>query len=53
MATQTDLLDAQSRATAAEVLAVESFYDAWIQASRLARAVGIVPTASWSFSAEN
>ncbi len=48
VATQTDLLDAQSRATAAEVLAVESFYDALIQASRLDRALGILPTADWA-----
>ena len=53
VATQTDLLDAQSRSTSAEVLAVESFFDARIQASRLARAVGRYPTASWTSSAEN
>jgi outer membrane protein TolC len=52
VATQTDLLDAQSRATAADVLAVEVFYDALAQASRLARAVGELPTASWNRSQE-
>jgi HAE1 family hydrophobic/amphiphilic exporter-1 len=52
VATQTELLDAQSRATAADVLAVEAFYDALIEASRLARALGRLPTASWTTLAE-
>lgn len=53
VANQTDLLDAQSRATQAETIAVSSFYEALIQASRLARAVGRLPTAGWSSSPEN
>ncbi len=53
VATQTELLDAQSRSTAAEVLAVDAFYDAHIEASRLARALGRLPTASWTTAAEN
>jgi HAE1 family hydrophobic/amphiphilic exporter-1 len=53
VANQTDLLDAQSRATQAETVAVSSFYEALIQASRLARAVGKLPTAGWSPSPED
>lgn len=53
VANQTDLLDSQSRATQAETVAVSSFYEALIQASRLARAVGKLPTAGWSPSPEN
>lgn len=53
IATQTDLLDAQSRATLADTLAVSSYYDALIQASRLARSVGQLPTAGWQAVAEN
>lgn len=53
VANQTDLLDAQSRSTQAETVAVSSFYEALIQASRLARAVGKLPTAGWSPSPEN
>jgi HAE1 family hydrophobic/amphiphilic exporter-1 len=53
VANQTDLLDAQSRSTQAETVAVSSFYEALIQASRLARAVGKLPTAGWSTSPEN
>jgi outer membrane protein TolC len=52
VATQTDLLDAQSRAVVSEVLAVSSFYDALVQASRLDRALGILPTADWAALAE-
>lgn len=48
VATQTDLLDEQRQAVLAEVTAVESFYDARIQASRLARAVGKTPTVIWA-----
>jgi HAE1 family hydrophobic/amphiphilic exporter-1 len=51
--TQTDLLDAQSRATTADVVAVESFYDALIEAARLSRAVGRMPNASWSSRQES
>jgi HAE1 family hydrophobic/amphiphilic exporter-1 len=53
VATQTDLLDAQSRAAAADVLAVEAFYEALVQAARLARAVGAMPTTGWAPSTEN
>ncbi len=48
VANQTDLLDAQSRAVAARVLAVEAFYDAHVQAARLARATGRLPTVDWA-----
>jgi outer membrane protein len=48
VATQTDLLDAQSRAAAAEVLAVEAFYDALVAAARLSRVAGITPTTRWA-----
>jgi len=53
VATQTDLLDAQSRSTAADVLAVESYYDALVQASRLARAAGRIPASGGSFRSES
>lgn len=52
-ATQTDLLDAQSRATAAEVLAVEAFYEALVAAARLSRAAGLTPPASWASMQES
>jgi outer membrane protein TolC len=45
VATQSELLDAQSRAAAADLLAVEAFYDALIRSARLARALGEYPTA--------
>ncbi|HLF56609.1 MAG TPA: TolC family protein, partial [Thermoanaerobaculia bacterium] len=48
VATQTDLLDAQSRAILAEVVAVEAFYDALVEAARMARAAGRLPTLEWS-----
>jgi HAE1 family hydrophobic/amphiphilic exporter-1 len=48
VATQTDLLDAQSRAIAAEVVAVEAFYEALIEAARMARAAGLPPTLDWN-----
>jgi len=53
VATQTDLLDAQSRNVAAEVVAVEAFYDARVEAARLARAAGLDPTQSWNFPPES
>ncbi len=53
VATQTDLLDAQSRSINAEVLAVSSFYEALIQASRLARSLGRLPNRSWNLATEN
>jgi len=53
VATQTDLLDAQSRAVNAEVLAINSFYEALIQASRLSRNLGRLPTEGWTVATEN
>lgn len=50
--TQSDLLDAQSQAVSAAVVAVEAFYDARIQAARLARALGKMPDAGWTTTAE-
>ncbi|HSM15224.1 MAG TPA: TolC family protein [Thermoanaerobaculia bacterium] len=52
VATQTDLLDAQSQAIASAVIAVESFYEARIQAARLIRAIGRIPNSSWAPSPE-
>jgi len=46
--TQTELLDAQSQAVSAAVIAVEAFYDARIQAARLARALGRMPNTNWT-----
>ncbi len=48
VATQTDLLDAQRNAVIAQVSAIEARYEALVEASRLSRAVGLLPTASWS-----
>ena len=53
VATQTDLLDAQSRSTLSDAIAIESHYEALIQASRLARAVGRPATAPWRAIAED
>jgi len=53
VATQTDLLDAQSRAIAAQVLAVNAFYDTLIRSSRLARALGRQPNEAWDPVTEN
>lgn len=53
VATQTVLLDAQSRAIVADVLAIEAFYTTLIEAARLSRAVGALPTAGWSALVEN
>jgi len=53
VATQTDLLDAQSRAVSAEVLAINTFYEALIQASRLSRNLGRLPTEGWNAGTEN
>ncbi len=52
IATQTDLLDAQSRSTLADTLAVTTYYDTLVQASRLARSIGRMPTAGWSLVSE-
>jgi len=53
VATQTDLLDAQSRAIAASVDAVAAFYDARIQGARLIRAVGQLPGTGWISTSES
>jgi len=42
-----DVLDAQRREVQAEVDAVASFFNAWIAAARLARAVGRLPDEAW------
>lgn len=46
-ALQADLLDAQEEEIQAEFVLVDAFYEAWIQAVRLLRAVGRLPTQSW------
>jgi len=48
VATQTDLLDAQRNAVLAQVSAIEARYEALVEASRLSRAVGLLPTTPWS-----
>jgi len=53
VATQTDLLDAQSRAVSASVDAVEAFYDARIQGVRLIRALGQMPGNNWIPTSES
>ena len=47
VAIQTDLLDAQEEEIQAELVNVEALYGAWIQAARLLRAVGRLPTETW------
>lgn len=47
VALQADLLDAQQRETQAEIVLVEASYDTRIQAARLARALGYLPTEDW------
>lgn len=42
-----DVLDAQRREVQAEVNAVASYFDAWVGAARLARAIGGVPGLAW------
>lgn len=48
VALQTDWLDAQRQETEAEILAVETYYEARTEAARLARAVGAYPTEGWT-----
>lgn len=43
-----DVLDAQRREVQAEVNAVAAYFDAWVGAARLARAVGGVPGVAWA-----
>ncbi len=52
VATQTDLLDAQRNAVIAQVSAIEARYEALVEASRLSRAVGLLPTEPWSTLAQ-
>ena len=52
VATQTDLLDSQRNAVLAQVSAIEARYEALIEASRLSRAVGLLPTTPWSTLAQ-
>lgn len=47
VALQADLLGAQQRETEAEIVLVEAAYDTRIQAARLARALGYLPTEDW------
>ncbi len=47
-AIQADLLDAQEQETQAEFVLVDALYDAWVQAARLLRAAGRLPTRSWA-----
>ena len=49
---QTDLLDAQRNAVIAQVSAIEARYEALVEASRLSRAVGLLPTEPWSTLAQ-
>ena len=44
VALQADLLDAQEQEIQAELVLIESFYDALIEGARLRRAVGLLPT---------
>lgn len=46
VARQSDLLDAQSRATAARMLAITARFDALIEQARLLRAMGLLPFAA-------
>ncbi len=52
VANQTDLLDAQRNAVNARVSAIEARYEALVEASRLSRAVGLLPTTPWSTLAQ-
>ena len=52
VATQTDLLDAQRNSVIARVSAIEARYEAFVEASRLSRAVGLLPTEPWSTLAQ-
>lgn len=42
-----DVLDAQRREVQAEVNSVASYFDAWVGAARLARAIGQIPGLAW------
>ncbi len=47
VAIQADLLDAQEEEVQAELVSIEALYDSWIQAARLLRAIGRLPTGNW------
>lgn len=44
VALQVDLLEAQQRETEAEIALVDAYYDSWVEAAQLARALGQLPT---------
>jgi HAE1 family hydrophobic/amphiphilic exporter-1 len=50
VAIQNDWLSAQEQETQAEVLLVDAYYSALIQAARLSRSLGQLPTESWEES---
>ncbi len=47
VAIQADLLDAQEEEVQSELVSIEALYDSWIQAARLLRAIGRLPTETW------
>jgi outer membrane protein TolC len=47
VALQADLLDAQDQEQRADLVEIEAYYEAWIQAARLQRALGRLPTDRW------
>ncbi len=47
VAIQADLLDAQEEQVQSELVSIEALYDGWIQAARLLRAIGRLPTERW------
>ncbi len=47
VAIQADLLDAQEEEVRSELASIEALYDGWIQAARLLRAIGRLPTETW------
>jgi outer membrane protein TolC len=53
VALQADLLNAQEREISAEVVRVQSYYGARINAARLARAVGMQADVAWRFRGES
>ncbi len=46
-AIQADLLDAQEQETQAEFVLIDAVYEAWVEAARLLRSTGRLPTRSW------
>ena len=47
-AIQADLLDAQEQEIQAEFVRLDAFYEGWIKAAQLLRAVGRLPTETWA-----